>query len=376
LDKQEQSGAQYNNRQYIDCDSSDFENITVELEIDENTGKETLHLRDSKGKEILDESLARKVKRTDQYKDRLENLRRETQQEIIENTEKLITIYRNSEQLVTMKQVKEQYAKLEPQKYEKQSYSVAPYSQEDVKKMLYKEATKKIKTWKFWTVGKLRRGYVDENIVTVFSAECSKWEAAKKQFEENENKTELEQNALFLKEYEAEKDNFEKIIAGDDNYIETTLEQIFAEIELPLDFSTNFEVKDTIVHVDLDLPEIEDYPDKKAEILQSGKLSVKKKTQAEINKDYATSVFGLAFYFASIIYNISPAIQTINIAGYTQRLNKKTGGVEDQYIYTIEFDRTVFSRLKIKNIDPIEAVDNFKNEKSINAKFELKTIPK
>jgi hypothetical protein len=71
-----------------------------------------------------------------------------------------------------------------------------------------------------------------------------------------------------------------------------------------------------------------------------------------LNKDYATCVFGLAFYFASVIYNISPKIQKILMAGYTQRLNKKTGIVDDQYVYNIEFLRDIFANLKIADIDP------------------------
>ena len=122
------------------------------------------------------------------------------------------------------------------------------------------------------------------------------------------------------------------------------------------------------------MPEIENLPQTTSSILQSGKLSIKKKSVTELNKDYATSVVGMSFFFAGILFNISPAIEKISIAGYTQRVSKKTGNVEDQYIYSVTYIRDIFSKLNISNIDPLEAIDNFDHTINISSKYELKTI--
>ena len=103
-------------------------------------------------------------------------------------------------------------------------------------------------------------------------------------------------------------------------------------------------------------------------------MSIKKKPEALIREDYARSVVGMAFYFSSIVFNISPAIRHVEVCGYTQRLNKKNGKVEDQYVYAIAFERGKFSSLNIPEIDPLEAVDNFTRRLERTAKFELKTI--
>ena len=349
--------------------------FTVVISIDDETGKETITLEREDGTRIYnDESLLRKAKKTEAFKQKLEETRKRAQEQISQKTERLINIYQNSVELITMDYVKEHYNKLAPQKYIKNLFEKQHPTREELKKQLRIEAKNEIKSWKFWLLKGLRNQYVENHIEDLFIQEDKKWLDEKKSFEETENTEEIERNKKYFEDYKVEKENFEKIMSGDDNYIETTLEQVLSEIQLPLDFKINFQVHNSIVDVDLDLPEIEDYPQTKSVILQSGKLSVKKKTQTEINYDYAKSVFGLAFYFSSIIFNISPMIQIINIAGFTQRMSKRYGEIEDQYVYTIEFKRDIFSKLNIKNIEPLEAVDNFINKKDVTAKYELKTI--
>ncbi|MBQ9282471.1 MAG: hypothetical protein IJ207_09775 [Treponema sp.] len=124
----------------------------------------------------------------------------------------------------------------------------------------------------------------------------------------------------------------------------------------------------------MDLPEIEDFPQTTCSILSSGKLSIKKKAISDLNKDYATSVIGMAFFFAGVLFNISPKIENIQISGYTQRLSKKSGNTEDQYVYSINFSRTSFANMNIQNIDPLEAITNFEHSIDISSKYELKTI--
>ena len=77
-----------------------------------------------------------------------------------------------------------------------------------------------------------------------------------------------------------------------------------------------------------------------------------------------------------LIFNVSTAIDIVEVAGYTQRLNKKTGSIDDQYVYSITFDRTGFDRLNMNAIDPIKAVENFEHLIDLTARFELKTIDK
>ena len=348
--------------------------FSMVIDVDENTGKDTLRLESVDGKQINDDSLMRKVKKTEQYKHRLEETISQVYNKICDENNKFIYIHTFSEKIITLKQIEYSFSRLSPQKYEKQIFPVQPPTEDSVRHDLYIYARENIKSFKFWTLRELRLNYIVSNLQSRFEEEYTKWENEKIEFEASELLKEDDLNKKYLNEYETEKSNYEKIISGDDSYIEQTIEQVFSDIELPVEFDISFEVKNSVVSMDIDLPEIEDFPIKKAEILQSGKLSIKQKPIAEKNKDYATSVFGLAFYFASIIFNITPKIEIIKMSGYTQRVNKKTGNIEDQYVYAVEFLRNIFSELKITEIDPVVAFDNFKNIKSVNAKYELKTI--
>lgn len=102
-------------------------------------------------------------------------------------------------------------------------------------------------------------------------------------------------------------------------------------------------------------------PKEKVNILSSGNISIKEKTQKELRYEYATCVLGIAFYFSALFYSITANIHKILISGYTQRLNKKIGNIEDDYVYSIYFERDTFEKINIKNIYPIEAVENFEH---------------
>lgn len=169
-------------------------------------------------------------------------------------------------------------------------------------------------------------------------------------------------------------ETYRQILNPSEEYLQTTVGDVLSQIELPVDFAIDYAVNDKSIELDIDLPEIEDYPQVTSSILQSGKLSIKKKSVAELNKDYATSVVGMSFFFAGILFNISPAIEKISIAGYTQRLSKKTGNIEDQYVYSVTYTRDAFSKINAANIDPLEAIENFEHIMNINSKYELKTI--
>ena len=67
-------------------------------------------------------------------------------------------------------------------------------------------------------------------------------------------------------------------------------------------------------------------------------------------------------------------IEKILISGYTQRLNKKIGHIEDEYVYSILFDRVGFEKINIEDIDPIQAITNFKNAIDIKSNYELRVI--
>ena len=69
-------------------------------------------------------------------------------------------------------------------------------------------------------------------------------------------------------------------------------------------------------------------------------------------------VTGLAFFFASHLFNMSTNIKDILISAYTQRISKKTGIMNDEYVYSVLFSRGKFSEINIENIVPYLAIRN------------------
>lgn len=62
------------------------------------------------------------------------------------------------------------------------------------------------------------------------------------------------------------------------------------------------------------------------------------------------------------------------ISGYTQRASTKTGNVQDDYVFSVIFNRDKFKDLNCKNIDPIEAIKSFENKVSLSSIYEMKNI--
>jgi len=212
----------------------------------------------------------------------------------------------------------------------------------------------------------------------LYKKAMEEWTARQDAHYAKEKQIKIEKDVEYKKEYEKlieeRKQTYEQVLNPSDEYLQDTVSDVLSQIELPVDFSIDYAVSDKNIELDINLPEIEDFPQTTSSILQSGKLSIKKKTITELNKDYATSVVGMSFFFAGLLFNISPEIKQISMAGYTQCLSKKTGNIEDQYVYSVTYTRDEFAKLNISNIDPLEAIKNFEHVIDVSAKFELKTI--
>ena len=125
---------------------------------------------------------------------------------------------------------------------------------------------------------------------------------------------------------------------------EKAIEEWLSEGEAPIAFALQTEVLEekNAVMIDLDLPEIEDMPQNTLSELADGTVKVKKKTQKQQREDYKTCVFGLGEYVASHVFAIVPQAQKVVVSAYTQRRDEKTGGENDEFIYSVIFERGAF----------------------------------
>jgi len=158
-------------------------------------------------------------------------------------------------------------------------------------------------------------------------------------------------------------------------YVEGSLDGWLENLQLPVEFALQYEYhhEPQCVMVDLDLPEIEDIPDTKAVELADGSVKERSKSLRDLRMDYIHCVFGMAVYFASNIFNVSPYIEQVCVSGYSQR-RSRSGDLQDEYLYSIRFKREGFEGVDFAAVEPLEFCMNFQNRCNISSSGEMKTI--
>ncbi len=347
--------------------------IDVNIKIDD-TGQPII--KDHYGDPILDEALLRKIKKTPEYKQKLEELVSGKKREVENNTSAFIHIFKFTPVLLEIKTIEQELKEIKIETYEVKPFSTPRPEIDGVRSELAKKAKQEIKSVFFWTLKKKRAEYVDQNIQFEYDAALNRWLSDKETFEKAEAGKKEQEDGRLLAAFESRKNELKNFLSGAEYYVHSQIDSFLKSLSLPVDFSLNYDYEQEkgILMVDLDVPEIEDLPKDKANLLLSGKLSIKSKTQKELKEDYVRCVVGLAFFFAGSFFNISTNITKILVSGYTQRIDNKSGALEDQYIYSVAFDRSKFAELSIKHIEPLAAVSNFRHILDITKTFEMKTI--
>lgn len=205
-----------------------------------------------------------------------------------------------------------------------------------------------------------KREYISNRSSELFNAELSKWTAERDEF------------------YALYRQTMQNVIDGDKYYIVSAINSAFAndEEELPMEYFVDFAYDESNgrVLVDLDLPEIEDVPDKKIVQTASGKRSIRTKSQVNMREDYAKCICGLSMYVASLIFNVSLKIKEVEISGFTQRQGSNTALTTDQYVLLVNYSRSLFERMDFDHLTSIEAINFFQHHIDMTKSFVLKEL--
>lgn len=324
--------------------------------------------------EYLDDNdiIAKRIRRTEDYKQAVRNFNKKTINEISENTTNITEIFKSTPSTVTVEYLHELL--LRPSYvYEKKQFSEPYPTNETCIALIIANASffKKL----FWVFPGNKARYINHLLPARLSKEIDRWNQKKTNFD-NQEQEQLDYIENANKGMVAENSLIRERLKGGKTFIMDSIDKIYSEITLPVDFSVDAEYNGDqhIVYLDVDLPEIEMMPNKQASELASGKISVKEKSSKQLKYDYARCVTGMACYLSGLAFNVSPEIEKIAVSGYTQRVSSKTGTMQNDYVYSVIFDRKLFSTLNFGNIDPIEAIKNFENKSNISATFEMKTI--
>lgn len=340
-----------------------------------------VEILDGKGNIITDQSVVRKIKASDSYKNMVQNLEGQRQDmleqaynEAKAENDGFIEIYKLAPQVDRQDQYVQILNSLKPPVYQRRQYEIPYPTEATVRDQLMQEAKDTVQG-SIFKVGKLRKEYVDANIQSQLNAAIAGWTQDKDSFELQENEREVSENERYTAEFNSSRLYMSNLINGEDEVVSEAVESWIASCELPVEINVDYEWNQNngMMYLDVDLPEIEDIPENEVVRLASGNLKEKKKTQATLKQEYANLVFGLAIFISANIFNASPAIHGIVMSGYTQRRNK-AGEVNDEYVYSIKFTREIFENSVLANVNPMDFCMRFENRSNVTSTMLMKKI--
>lgn len=302
------------------------------------SAKDIKNFGKGKGKDSKDTKAKSKTSAAEQKKQALEEKKLQAQ-EVVENAAeenaKFLQIHTFAPVVSSKSGFEKEMKNLEPEKYD-----VPKPSREAVAEELEKEAEKKITG--FFFKKKKRKEYVKDKLELRYATYLDEWTAAKEEVE-----------ADSVRECERKKEIMASLLEGDDETICEVFNDWISSCELPVEININYDwdAKNKIMLLDVDLPEIEDLPETTMSVSAKGDVKEKKKTQGDIRDEYAKCVFGVAVFITASVFDISPSIDRVLISGYTQRRDT-SGARNNDYIYSIKFPREVFEGKDVSRKDP------------------------
>jgi hypothetical protein len=130
--------------------------------------------------------------------------------------------------------------------------------------------------------------------------------------------------------------------------------------------------------LDVDLPEIEDFPQMEARMgARELRLVLKQKSQTQLRHEYARHVHGVMLRIVGTAFATLPSIQQLIISGYSQRLNPAIGHVEDEYLISARVERLAFEQINFNNleeVDPVIAMERFELVREMSKSFQFTHI--
>lgn len=339
-------------------ESSLLNGSSIQISLDKR-GKPVLF--DADGQSINDAALMTRLKRKEEFREQVKMLSLQVYQDYQEELSGWLNIFRQAPDLIPRASWEDRLAQLEPGVYKKQPFAEPEPSEEAARKELLIQAEREIRTLAFWRRGKLRRKFVEESLPGEVQKRRDAWQQALEAHERQEEERRKSFDREEKERIENERMHLSLTIEGNPTFIEPIIEEELKKIRTPFIFYVDLDMTadGKTIGIDLDLPEIEETPDRNMRINSWGKLSVRRMTDTDRRKNYLSAVSGLMISLAATVLNVSPNIEDVVISGYTQRIDQSTGRQKDVYILSVDYDRTTMEQLVLQRIDPTAALQNF-----------------
>lgn len=164
---------------------------------------------------------------------------------------------------------------------------------------------------------------------------------------------------------------FDESLKTDPAFMEDILEAELQQLDWPRETHIDFIIQpeQKRVLLDVDLPAPGELPTKEARFSANKKrLLIKDKSDRQQREEYAQHIHGIVMRLVGVTFVTLPAIETVGVSAYTQRLNTATGHENDDYLLAIEVTRDRWAELNFEaldRVDPIEALNHFQLERNM-----------
>jgi hypothetical protein len=110
--------------------------------------------------------------------------------------------------------------------------------------------------------------------------------------------------------------------------------------------------------LDVDFPEVEDLPQGIPEVAaRTRALRIKPFSDAAKRKLYAAHVHAVLFRLVGEAFHAAPTIQEVVASGYSQRPDKATGAIRDEYLISVSIGRTSWQEINFSQLEHVDSVD-------------------
>lgn len=192
--------------------------------------------------------------------------------------------------------------------------------------------------------GKIERQQMEEN--ARYAEELSDWRVAREAHKVEQASV---ANAIRLAR-EGSREGMEDVLAF-------VLSGIAWPKETLVDYGFSEDLRSVVLEVDL--PDEGDTPSTTAEV-RTGKLALKKRSDAQIRRDFGALCFGSIFRVAGEAFAALPTIQCCLVSGYIQRPDPATGTIRDDYIISAVIERSGWMRIDFDNLASVDAAQALK----------------
>lgn len=168
------------------------------------------------------------------------------------------------------------------------------------------------------------------------------------------------QEKLALEQREsARADLYQSARTGNTDAMESVLDDHMLDIDWPRQTELSFELSadGKTLMLDVDLPEIEDFPTTELRVYERGiGVSVKELSDTASRKLYMAYVHGVGIRLVGECFACAPSVEAVILSAFTQVARADTGQTDDKYIYSVKVRRNAWARIHFDNLEAVDPV--------------------